>query len=360
MRGGEPHPEGQERRPKVGPELGELLPSLLQHAPVVLIVAAAPDATIVAATQFAAEAVGRPLADLVGQPAGIHPARLGLSRPNETDATAPEVLPLARAVQAGETVRDELWLLRRADGDSRTVRCSAEPVHDETGAVRWGVLTWRDTDELTPAAEPMPALWETMLRMASHRLRSSLSLVAALARTHASAAPAPARKQLLSAAARTVAVGQLHHDVFLDGDEARPDMGRYLARIARGLETAVAEADEPVSVTVDAAPVTMPAELAACIGLLTVELVATGRRLAGRSGVPPEIEIAFRAGDDGVALHVTDRSAALPAGFVPARATGPGTRLIHALVTQLGGTLTIENLNSGVRFLVALPSTQPT
>jgi len=195
-----------------------------------------------------------------------------------------------------------------------------------------------------------------MLRVASHRMRSSLSLVAALVRTHADAAPSPARKQLLSAAARTVAVGQLHRDVLHDGDAPRIDMARYLNRIARGLETAVAEVDCPVSVAVDAASTSMPPEIATCIGLLTVELVAAGRAMAGRNGEPPEIEIGFRADGDGVGLRVTDLGATLPAGFDSIRSTGPGMRLIHDLVAQLGGTLTVERPARGVRFSVMLPS----
>ena len=359
MRQSQPQPGQLDHWPEGRPEqaeLPDLFRSLLQHSPVVLIVATAPDAMIAVATELTAEAIGRPLAALIGQPAEAHPARLGLTRPNENAGTAPESLPLARAVRAGETIRDELWWLRRADGETRIVRCSAEPIRDEAGTIRWGVLTWRDVaDEPAVRAEQMLALKDTTLRVASHRMRSSLSLVAALMRTHASAAPPPARRQLLSAAARTVALGQLHRDVLHDGDGSRLDMGRYLTRIARGLETAVAEADRPVSVAVEAAAAPMSAEIATWLGLLTVELVVAGRAMAGRSGEPAEIEIALRADGDGVALQVTDLGATLPADFDSARAAGPSTRLIHALVAQLDGTLTIERPARGVRFTVALP-----
>lgn len=153
-------------------------------------------------------------------------------------------------------------------------------------------------------------------------MRSSLSLVAALMRTHASAAPPPARRQLLSAAPRTVALGQLHRDVLDDGDGSRLDMRRYLTRIARGLETAVAEADRPVSVAVEAAAASIPAEIAICLGLLAVELVVAGRAMAGRSGEPAEIEIALRADGDGVALRVTDLVPRCPPTSTPPEPPG--------------------------------------
>ena len=57
----------------------------------------------------------------------------------------------------------------------------------------------------------------------------------------------------------------------------------------------------------------------------------------------------------GARLRVTDLGATLPGDFDSARAAGPGMRLIHALVAQLGGTLTIERAARGVRFTVALP-----
>src|SRR5690348_3226038 len=116
---GEPQPEHRKHEYDLGSELSERFPNLLRHSPLILILAAAPDATIVAATQFAADAVGCPHGELIGHAAVSHPVRLGLSRPNETSASAPEVLPLARAVQTGEVVRDELWWLRRPDGGAR-------------------------------------------------------------------------------------------------------------------------------------------------------------------------------------------------------------------------------------------------
>jgi PAS domain S-box-containing protein len=63
------------------------------------------------------------------------------------DPYPPEELPLARAVQRGETVLDAEWKIRRPDGTIVVARGSATPVRDADGSPLGAVLTILDVTE---------------------------------------------------------------------------------------------------------------------------------------------------------------------------------------------------------------------
>ena len=63
----------------------------------------------------------------------------------------PEELPLSRALQAGEAISRQPWILRGRGGTARRVQCSAAPVRDRAGRIAGGILTWGD-----PSEPPIP------------------------------------------------------------------------------------------------------------------------------------------------------------------------------------------------------------
>jgi PAS domain S-box-containing protein len=98
----------------------------------------------------------------------------------------PEEWPLARASALGEVVVDEELVLRRADGERRTLLVSAAPVHDPTGRVMAAAATFHDVTELREAeaqqraqARVLAQLVERTARLQALTARLSQSLSAA-------------------------------------------------------------------------------------------------------------------------------------------------------------------------------------
>jgi two-component sensor histidine kinase len=129
-----------------------LFERLLVDLPTEITIAEPPDVTVRLVTRFGQELLQRPLEDLAGLPAERHPEQWRVLRPDGTRPRAEE-LPLTRATRGGEVVVNEPWLLERADGERLHILCNAGPIRDAEGAIRWGVIAWRDVTDLKLAEE---------------------------------------------------------------------------------------------------------------------------------------------------------------------------------------------------------------
>lgn len=123
------------------------LHALLEHIPEGVTIADAPDARIRLVSRYGESLVGRPRESLLDIPAALHPAAWGLYRADGTTPADAAELPLVRAVERGETISDEEWIIKRPDGKSVPVLCNAAPIRDSDGRITGGLLAWRDISQ---------------------------------------------------------------------------------------------------------------------------------------------------------------------------------------------------------------------
>jgi len=131
----------------------ERLSALLDQIPVGVILAEAPSGRVVKRNAAVDDIFRDPFEEFDSVQAY---GRLDASRPDGTPLPAQE-WPLARAVQRGETVRNERVDLRWSDGSRSTLEINAGPVRDPRGQVVAGVaaitdVTSRSRDERELAA----------------------------------------------------------------------------------------------------------------------------------------------------------------------------------------------------------------
>ena len=123
-----------------------LLTEAIEQMPAGVLIADAPDVRIRLANSAALGirgAAGAPLTDI---PAELHPSRWQTSHPDGRPFE-PEELPLSRAVLQGKTSRNVEAVIRRPDGERRTVLANAAPVRDAEGNVTAGVVVFPDITE---------------------------------------------------------------------------------------------------------------------------------------------------------------------------------------------------------------------
>jgi PAS domain S-box-containing protein len=144
-----------EKRAAEAEEGRRVLEALMAHIPEGITIADAPDVTIRRVSRYGCELAGRPREVLEGVPASEQPGTWHIySLPDERLA-APEDLPLTRAVQQGEVVRNEEWMLRRPDGTCVPILCNAGPIKDADDRILGGVMAWRDITVRKQAEEAL-------------------------------------------------------------------------------------------------------------------------------------------------------------------------------------------------------------
>jgi two-component sensor histidine kinase len=158
-----------------------------------------------------------------------------------------------------------------------------------------------------------------------------------------------ARKALIDAAERLVAVGHLHRFLCAhDGDGAvdlKPFLGELAALIAQstGLRCAV-EADS----------VLISGEVAQQLGMAVNELAINSAKHGYGPGEAGELKIQAILEGGGLRLSVADRGVGLPAGFDVDAAGGLGLNILRAIARQLGARLEAED-DQGARFTLTAP-----
>lgn len=166
-----------EERTRQAVEAERLLDALMRYVPAGITIATAPDVEIVRVSDYGSRLLGRPRAQLEGIAADAHVDAYQVFRADSGTPARPEELPLTRAVQGGEIVVNEEWLVANAAGQRVPVLCNAGPIRDEDGRVVAGVITWHDITELKSAQEHQRLL----LLELNHRVKNMLATVQAVA-----------------------------------------------------------------------------------------------------------------------------------------------------------------------------------
>ncbi|WP_206754667.1 PAS domain-containing protein [Nodosilinea sp. FACHB-131] len=144
------------------------LDALMAYIPEGITIADAPDVRIRQVSRYGQELTGRPPEELEDLPATDHPQAWKIFAADGSLAT-PEALPLTRAVQQGEVVTNEEWLLQTAAGQRLVLLCNAGPIYNQEGTITGGIIAWRDITELK----------QTEIALQRHQEHLNLALAAA-------------------------------------------------------------------------------------------------------------------------------------------------------------------------------------
>jgi light-regulated signal transduction histidine kinase (bacteriophytochrome) len=228
------------------------------------------------------------------------------------------------AVETGAALRlrDDLIDLRRA---RRTAELN--------GHLR---ATLQDKDDLLRQKD-------FLLREVNHRVQNSLALAASFLTIQMKSIDDPvARGPLEEASRRLTAVGLVHRRLYRGDQLETVALDRYLTELAEEMVGTLDE-DWGRCLRVDAAPVTVPTDKAVIIGLVVTELFINAVKYAYH-GKPGPLDIGLVEDGDRLRLTVADQG-----GGKQGPRVGFGSKMMDALVRQMGGVLTYHDNAPGVR-----------
>jgi light-regulated signal transduction histidine kinase (bacteriophytochrome) len=249
-----------------------------------------------------------------------------------------------------ETVhgRAQPWSLEEVEAAARLARA----IQDERQARRVRALN----QELTATNEANQRLLsqkDLLMKEVSHRVQNSLQLVSAFLHLQArDAGEGAVADQLQEARRRISAVALVHRRLYSDDRIETVDLARYvedlLAELAASLDPSWARL-----LTLDLAPVLVPADRAVTLGLVVTELVINATKYA-YGGAPGPVSIALEQHRSQLRLIVADRGAG------KARSgSGFGSRMMAAMVERLSGQLDEADNAPGLRVIVTCPIRDP-
>lgn len=185
-----------------------------------------------------------------------------------------------------------------------------------------------------------------------HRAMNSLQFVASLLHLQSRSVGPEAKRQLVTAANRVLAVARVHRNFAADETADRIPVLAYLRRLCGELSDILG-----APVTIEGTEASVPKMHILAIGLIVNELVTNAKKHGGGT-----IKITFDSRTAGhYELCVFDHGKGLPEGFslnAPGR-EGLGMKVIAALVVQLDGKLSAgaNPAGAGACFSVAFPAT---
>jgi two-component system, chemotaxis family, sensor kinase Cph1 len=190
---------------------------------------------------------------------------------------------------------------------------------------------------------------EFLIGEVNHRVQNSLQLVSSFLALQSRASDDPKLNAALEEARRRLsAVSIVHRRLYRNDSLEAVDAGRYADELIGELVSSMGSEWEP-HVSRDIQPVMLPTDRAVGLGLILTELVINANKYAYAGG-PGPLRISLVEDRNSFRLIVDDDGA----GRAGSR-RGFGSRMMEALVTQLGGTLEYRDNTPGTLAILTAP-----
>lgn len=217
-------------------------------------------------------------------------------------------------------------------------------------------VTVRRTAELEreKALEQSRKLFEEL----GHRVKNSLSIIAAIVTMEARRASEETGEALDRVSARIAAVSDFYDVIANMGSVDEIRLATYLDRVVSALDSSLVESGR-INFETEFAEITLPSRQAISLGLIVNELATNSIKHAFAPGQPGRITIKLARHDADGLLLVSDNGNGHSNGEANGQATlngsGLGTKLVNSFVSGLDGDLQRRSTDSGTEISIRFP-----
>nr|WP_315477069.1 PAS domain S-box protein [uncultured Undibacterium sp.] len=228
----------------------------------------------------------------------------------------------------------------------------------EDGKPKWlrGLMT-----DITAIKKEQDVLRDTLREKTSllnevhHRVKNNLQVITSLLRLESGRSNQENTKTVLNdMQGRIRSMALLHETLYRSGIFASADLAHYLKELAtQAFRSHINSNGGAVRLELDLHSVSLSMDQATPCGLIVNELISNSLKHAfpdGRSGVV-KVSLIPQPETKSVNIMVSDDGVGLPSDFDQRRELSLGLQLVDDLVTQIGGTLSIET-GAGSKFSI--------
>lgn len=199
-----------------------------------------------------------------------------------------------------------------------------------------------------------------LAREADHRVKNSLQLITSVLTMQAAAAPGRVEgRALVQASNRVQAIAHAHGLLHRDGGSELLAFHDYLSSLCSDLRQSLLVDGTQRRLELDLEPVQLRAECAVALALIVNELVTNALRHAFPDKRPGRVVLQVRrVAPDLCRLTVADDGIGLRNWKMRGRTSGLGSRIVGAMIQQLGAKLEVV-AERGTRFTLEVPIRRP-
>jgi len=205
----------------------------------------------------------------------------------------------------------------------------------------------RDITEAKKSEERLKASLEEkelLLREVHHRVKNNLQIISSLLKLQSRYVGEKSIQNVLDDIEnRLQSMALIHEKLYQSKDLSRIDLKSYLDSLVSHLFQVVGTDSTRITLKKSVQQIELGVEIALPCGLILNELVSNCLKHAFPGGGQGEIQISVKSVEGKIELMVADNGIGTPISTDISNVKTLGLRLVHALVNQLHGELTIDN-----------------
>jgi len=188
---------------------------------------------------------------------------------------------------------------------------------------------------------------EVLLSEVNHRVANSLALVSSLVKLQSKALNDPAAKDALAETQdRIFAISLVHKRLYSSGAVRSVTLDEYLSGLLDHLRTSLRSQAHGVTLSYDIDPIELEIDTSINLGVVVTELVTNAFKYAYPDSVGQIRVHLAKLPDDQAELVVEDDGVGR-AEHAPAKGTGVGSKIVHAMSVSLGAKIEYRQRHPG-------------
>lgn len=257
-------------------------------------------------------------------------------------------------VQALEEGREQVFQFE-LDGPKGVRRFKAEvaPEPSSTGRVRSLITFISDVTDIVEREEEL----ENLLVEMNHRIKNNLINIESLARIEMDAGEKTKEEAINDIVGRIHAIAQVHETLYETKSFAEVAIGPYLEELSRSLATTTSDGTAEYRVALEYDDINLSTKTATKLGLIVAELITNTIKYA-RCREECLISVEIRQTGDVVEITYCDSGEGFASEVktIDDLTAGTGIMILHALASDIAGTVTLDTSKAPPRFVIRFPA----